>query len=152
MHYIAQSFTEAEVPEQFRTLAFAYLEGSERLTADLVSGAWPANYQRGQVALWLGLHATELFLKGCVRKASPSTVKNVHSLGELRLEFSNHFPGIEFDPPFGPEPMQADWSLIELAIESDRTAHEQLRYPVSRQNAAWPGVHSFVPGRSLRNF
>ena len=145
MHYIAKSFTDADIPEQFVTLAFSYLEGSERLTTDLAQGEWTPSYQRGQVAMLLAIHATELFLKACIRKASPTTLRNVHSLGELRVEFSTYFPGIEFEPPFGTEAMPADWELFELAIQSDRTAHEQLRYPVNRQNAAWLGVRSFVP-------
>lgn len=145
MQHLAPTFTEAEVPEQFLKSAYAYLEGAERLTADLASGVWPADYSRGQVALWLGLHATELFLKACLRKAPSSPIKNVHSLGELLVEFSDRYPGVEFEPPFGPAAMKADWELFEMATESDRTAHEQLRYPVSRKNAAWPGVRSFAP-------
>ena len=145
MHHVAPTFTTAELPEQFRALSEAYLEGAERLSSELASAAWEPNYHRGQVAMWLAFHATELFLKACVRRAAPGVLKNVHSLGELRLEFASHYPGLVFEPPFGPEPVPADWMLMEMVLESDKTAHEQLRYPVGRQNAPWGGVRTFEP-------
>jgi len=145
MLHIAPTFDAEDTPEQFRVLSLAYLDASERLAMELDDGTWAPSYHRGQVTLWLALHASELFLKACIRKAAPSEVKNLHSLGELRLAFAAHFPTLEFEPPFGPEPMPADWTTMEMALKSDKTQHEQLRYPVDRANNPWPGSRSFYP-------
>lgn len=143
--YPAPSFSEPEIPGHFRALSTAYLDGAERMVTDLAERTWQPDFYRGQVVLWLAQHATELFLKACIRRASPSFTKNVHSLGELLVEFEARFPGLDFELPFGPAPVPADWELMEMALEFDRTSHEQLRYPVGRGNTMWSENRSFQP-------
>lgn len=145
MMQLAPEYKERKIPEHFRALAFAYLDAAERLCRELTDGSWQPTYHRGQVTLWLAFHATELFLKGCIWKVAPGKVKNSHSLGKLILTFESEFPSIPFEAPFGVEPMPADWELMQWALETDRTLHEQLRYPVNTKGAQWPGIRSFSP-------
>ncbi len=143
--HLAPEYETNEIPEHFRDLSFAYLEASERLCQEIATGSWAPSFHRGQVTLWLAFHATELFLKACIRSASPNQLKNLHSLGELLLVFSSCFPTLKFEPPFGPEPMPADPVLMEMAVKSDATLHQQLRYPVDTSGSPWPGVRAFTP-------
>lgn len=140
----ARKYSSGEIPEHFRDLAFAYLEASERLCREMESGSWSPNYCRGQVVMWLAFHATELFLKGCIRVASLGQSKNLHSLGELLNAFSFHFPSLPFEPPFGPEPVRADPEAFDWAIQVDATLHQQLRYPVDTAGKPWSGEKSFT--------
>lgn len=145
MMLIAPEYGSNEVSDHFRDLAMAYLDAAERLCKDLCSESWPPTFHKGQVTLWLAFHATELLIKGCIRKASPEQLKNKHSLGELLLTFSALYPALEFNPPFGPEPVPADWELMELALKSDATFHQRLRYPVDTAGSQWGGIRTYSP-------
>lgn len=143
--HLAPQYSDDEIPEHFRLLALTFLDAAETLCKQLSDGSWAPNYRKGQVCMWLAFHATELFLKGCIRSVSPSYSKNTHSLTELQLTFSSLFPAICFEPPFGSEPMPADPVLMEMALKSDATLHEQLRYPTNRSGSPWGGVRAFTP-------
>ena len=114
------------------------------------SGAWAADYHKGQVTMLLAFHATELFLKGCIRAGSPGQAKNLHSLGELLEEFSALFPKLHFEPPFGPEPVRADPESIAWALRTDATLHQQLRYPTDTSGKPWNAERSFSADSFLR--
>ena len=143
--HLAKKYEPHEIPRHFRDLAFAYLESSERLCQDMESGEWAPDYNKGQVAMLLAFHATELFLKGCIRAAARGPMKNLHSLGQLLNEFSELFPNLKFEPPFGPEPVPADPDAIEWALRTDATLHQQLRYPTDTSGQPWKGERSFSP-------
>lgn len=145
MMHIAPRYKPTETAEHYRDLALAYLEGAERLCEELSSGTWAPSFHKGQVTLWLAFHATELFTKGCICKADPSRLKNQHSLGQLLLTFSELYPALYFQPPFGPEPVPADWELMELALESDAKLHQQLRYPADTSGKPWSENRAFSP-------
>lgn len=145
MMHLARTAANEEMPRQFVELAGAYLEAAERLCQEMVAGNWPASFNRGQVCLWLAFHATELFLKGCIRHAAPGQALNSHSLGELQVLFARHFPGVRFEPPFGSEPVPADPELMAAVLKTDATLHQQLRYPADRSGSAWGGVRAFTP-------
>jgi hypothetical protein len=66
-------------------------------------------------------------------------------LGELLTTFSSCFPGLNFEPPFGPEPMPADETLIALAVKADATLHQRFRYPTDTSGHAWGGGQTFSP-------
>ena len=89
--HLAHKYGPTETAQHFCDLAFAYLDASEKLCRDMESGAWTADYHKGQVTMLLAFHATELFLKGCIREGSLGQPKNLHSLGELLEEFSTLF-------------------------------------------------------------
>lgn len=144
-YYDAPSFSSAEVPAQFRATSLAFLEAAERLTDQLVRGDWEPSYRRGEVAMWLAFHSTELFLKGCIRQARPDFKKNIHSLGELLLVFEECYPGLKFQLPFGPEAIVPDWEAMERALSHDKSLHQQMRYPVGTGNAMWSSNRSFQP-------
>lgn len=138
MMYLARKYEANQTREHWRALAVAYLDASERLCQDMVNGSWPPSYDHGQPALWLAFHATEVFLKACINPIPRKQIDNLHSLGELLVVFNSKFPSLTFDPPFGIEPMRADPSIINMAIEHDGSLHQQLRYPVDNKNAPWP--------------
>lgn len=144
-YYDSPSVAPANVPAQFRAMSLAFLEAAERLTDQLKSGDWEPNYRRGEVAMWLAFHATELFLKGCIRQARPNFTKNIHSLGELLLKFEECYPDLKFQLPFGPEPILPDWEAMEWALEFDKSLHQQMRYPVGSDNSLWSPNRSFQP-------
>lgn len=148
MHVVAR-YKTTEIAEHYRDLALAYLEGAERLCDALVSGAWISSFHKGQVALWLAFHASELFIKGCICKADPARLKSQHSLGELLLTFSDLYPALKFQPPFGPEPVPADWELMELALKSDANLHVELRYPTDKSGRQWSQDRAFSGGLFL---
>ncbi len=141
--HLAHKYSSTEIPLHFRDLAFAFLESSERLCRDMESGAWAADYHKGQVTMLLAFHATELFLKGCISAGSPQQPKNLHSLGELLEEFSTLFPALNFEPPFGPAPVHADPESIAWALKTDATLHQQLRYPTDTSGKPWQGERGF---------
>lgn len=143
--HVAPEFSAAEAPERLRSLAIAYLDASEKLCQEMVDGAWPPSFERGQPVLWLAFHATELFLKACLSPLGPNQLNNPHSLTELLLAFGAKYPAIPFEPPFGCEPMPADPELMELALKGDAALHQQLRYPIDRRGQPWPGVRAFTP-------
>ncbi|MBI4191527.1 MAG: hypothetical protein HY525_13440 [Betaproteobacteria bacterium] len=145
MMHNAPKYGETEIPLHFRDLAIAYLECSERLCGEMADGAWDANFHRGQAVMWLAFHATELLLKGCIRRIAPRDSKSIHSLGKLLEVFSTHFPNVPFEPPFGAEAITGDSEAIEWALEVDRTLHERLRYPTNRTGSTWPGERAFAP-------
>lgn len=136
--YLARKYEANQTREHWRALAFAYLDASEQLCQDMVNGSWPPSYEHGQPALWLAFHATEVFLKACISPISSKQIDNLHSLGELLLAFNAKYPDLDFDPPFGSEPMPADPSIMEAAIKHDASLHQQLRYPVDNKNRPWP--------------
>jgi len=143
--HLAPEYGDQEVPDHLRALALTYLDAAERLCQQLADGSWAPNYHKGQVCMSLAFHATELFLKGCIRSASSGKVKNTHSLGELRLTFLSLFPSVAFELPFGSEPMPADPVLKEMERESDATFDQQLRYPIDKSGSPWGGGRAFAP-------
>jgi hypothetical protein len=149
--HVEPEFRAVEEPERLRSLAVAYLDASEQLCKEIVSGAWPPSFERGQPVLWLAFHATELFLKACLSPLAPKQLANPHSLTELLLAFSAKYPAIPFEPPFGSEPMPADPDLMQLALKGDATLHQQLRYPTDRHGQPWAGVRAFTPAPFLHN-
>ena len=65
---ILEPLTVEQVPDELFRLAEAYLDAAENLNRQMKEGAWRSSYQRGQVVLYLTLHAVELTLKGCIKK------------------------------------------------------------------------------------
>lgn len=134
---------DADICARLLQRAEACLDASERLCADMIDGSWQSSFSRGTVCLWLGFHAVELFMKACICRLDRSKRLNTHSLGTLNLILEELDPALTLDVPFGPEPVAADYELMEIALENDRTMHEQLSYPIDRQGRAWDGVRGF---------
>lgn len=143
--YAAPQYAETAIPLHFRDLAIAYLDCSQRLCDEMADGTWEANFHRGEAVIWLAFHATELLLKGCIRRVAPQDAKNIHSLAELLDVFSTHFPEIPFAPPFGAEAVPPNEEAIDWALALDRTLHERFRYPLDRAGKTWVGERAFDP-------
>lgn len=142
---IAPESSKADIPTQYCALALAYLDCSQRLCGEMVDGVWEANYNRGQAVIWLAFHATELVLKGCILSVDTKRARNIHSLRELSVSFTAHFPDLSFEPPFGSEAMPSSSDGDKWELEVDRTLHMQFRYPRNQAGSSWPGVRCFDP-------
>ena len=140
--FIRPEIQPADVPAEFIRSAFAHLEGAERLNSDLISGAWKGTYQRGQVAMWLAFHATELFLKGFCLMANPNVQVTGHTLPKLRAQLEQVAGPVDFDLPFGGE---APEEYEHLVRHYERTVHERFRYPTDRDGSPWEGLVGFTP-------
>lgn len=143
--HIAPSFDTAEAPQQLIEIAYAYLDAALELTERMASGAWPGSYYRGQAALWLAFHASEVFLKGCITSAGHQ-VDNTHSLTKLKLQFEAVFPNVTYEPLYTNQAILPDPELMEAALLADREMHQQFRYPVSAAGTVWgEWVRGFDP-------
>lgn len=143
--HVAPQLAAADIPFEFVELAFVYLEAAEELSSFIKSKSWSPSFRRGQVLLFLTFHATELFLKGCILKAKPSSPINGHSLEQLGKTFKGLYTALEFEVPFGVEPLPPNPEVVAMAAKSERTAHERLRYPIDTSGNPWGGVQSFHP-------
>jgi len=141
--HVHNEVSESDVPLEFMKQAFSHLEASEKLNALMCDDVWPSNYYRGQAVLWLAFHAVELFLKGCILKLDPSANIKSHSLSTLTKKLKTLNPGIDFEPPFGVEPLPPYPGLIERAEKTERKIHEALRYPIDTERKPWPGVRGY---------
>jgi len=131
------------VAERLRVRAIAFLDAAEHLCQDMDKGCWTPTYDRGQPALWLAFHAVELFMKACIWERDQTRFKSTHSLGELNLILAELDPELEIAVPFGPEPVRADYELMQWALKCDREMHQQPSYPIDRDGATWSGVRGF---------
>ena len=147
--HIAPEYDASEAREHLRVLAIAYLDASEQLCQDMIGGSWTPSFDRGLPVLWLAFHATELFLKACIGPVALRQLENPHSLTELQLAFTARYPDLSFEPPFGCEPMPSDPVLMDMALKSDATLHQQLRYPTDKKGQPWGGIRAFTPALFL---
>src|SRR5713101_6892659 len=143
--YVVPQFPLTDTPRQFINLAYAYLDAAEALTNSIVDGTWPGSFYRGQVTLLLAFHATELFLKGCIRSVAPHQAGNIHSLTDLCLRLEEVFPSVTFEPIFGMEPAPADTQIMKAALKADKEKHQEFRYPLSSSGIPWSENRSFEP-------
>jgi HEPN domain-containing protein len=131
-----------DVPDELFRLSDAYLGAADNLNRQLNSGSWPSSYQRGQVVLFLALHAIELHLKGCLKTLQPS-YKAGHSIAKLVSDLRNLQPSIEFDPPFGSEPLAIELEGETSQMNWDKVANQVFRYPMDREGAPWEALFAF---------
>lgn len=141
--HVESDHDDADICSRLLQRAEACLDASERLCADMIDGSWQSSFSRGAVCLWLGFHAVELFMKACICRLDRTKHLNTHSLGALNLILEELDPALALDVPFGLEPVAADYELMEIALENDRTMHEQLTYPIDRKGRAWDGIRGF---------
>ena len=82
-------------PQQFATLALAYLESAQRLCDDLADSSDGATFERGAVVLYLSAHAIELFLKGAILRKAPNE-QFKHDLEHIHNRYKALFPAKRF--------------------------------------------------------
>lgn len=140
---ILEPLSLEQLPHALFNLSDAYLDAAENLNSQMNNGNWPSSYQRGQVVLYLTLHAVELTLKGCIKQLQPSFNSGHSTIARLAESLRTLRPSIEFDPPFGTEPIAYDLEG-EVDIEKlDRVAHQVFRYPMDRNGKPWEGLFAF---------
>lgn len=126
-------------------IAYAFLDSAIELNERMTQGNWTGSYYRGQSVMWLSFHATETFLKGCIKSHPRKTVGNVHSLGQLAILFNELYPNINFDPLFTVSMVSADYACKKLAEKWDKELHQELRYPISSKGSPWSTIRGFDP-------
>lgn len=131
-----------DIPDELFRLSEAYLAAADNLNRQLKNGAWPSSYQRGQVVLFLALHAVELHLKGCIKTLQPS-YRAGHSIANLISDLRSLRPSIEFDPPFGTEPLPIVLEGEPPHVNWDKVANQVFRYPMDREGEPWEGLFGF---------
>lgn len=140
---VLESFPPEQMPDALFKLSDAYLDAAENLNRQMNDGTWPSSYQRGQVVLYLTLHAVELTLKGCIKRLQPSFNSGHSTITKLSQHLRTLRPSIEFDPPFGTEPIPIELEG-EVDVEKwDRIAHQVFRYPMDRDGKPWNGLFGF---------
>jgi hypothetical protein len=131
-----------DIPDELFRLSDAYLAAADNLNHQLKSGSWSSSYQRGQVVLFLALHSMELHLKGCIKTLEPS-YKAGHSIARLVEDLRKLRPSIEFEPPFGTEPVPIQIDGESSDVQWDRAANQVFRYPTDREGVPWKGLFAF---------
>ncbi len=131
-----------DIPDELFRMSDAYLAAADNLNRQLQSGSWASSYQRGQVVLFLALHALELHLKGCIKTLQPSYNAG-HSIATLVGDLRKLRSSIEFDPPFGTEPVPIELDGKPSEMKWDKLANQVFRYPMDRGGAPWEGLFGF---------
>jgi hypothetical protein len=140
---ILEPLTLEQVPDALFALSDAYLDSAEKLNTEMKDGVWPSSYQRGQVVLYLTLHSVELNLKGCIKKLDPSFNSGHSTIAELSERLRQLKQTIEFDPPFGTEPLPIELEGEVDPRKWDRIAHQVFRYPMDRDGKPWQGLFAY---------
>lgn len=139
---ILEPLTVDQLPDALFQLSDGYLDAAENLNRQMKDGTWPSSYQRGQVVLYLTLHATELTLKGCIKKLQPSFNAGHSTIARLSEHLRTLKPSIQFDPPFGTEPIPELEGEVDIE-KLNRIAHQVFRYPMDRAGRPWEGLFAF---------
>ena len=82
-------------PQQFASLAFAYLDSAQDLCNYLANNRESATFERGAEVLYLSAHAIELFLKGAIIRKVPTELFG-HDLEHIYSRYKALFPAKRF--------------------------------------------------------
>lgn len=83
VHVSSHEFKKLTLPEQFRQLGFAYLEGAMLCCEDAGDAGTELEWPKAAVCEYLVHHAEELFLKACILKAGVKKPPGTHDLPTL---------------------------------------------------------------------
>ena len=132
-------------PQQFASLAVAYLESAQRLCDDLADSPGSSTFERGAVVLYLSAHAVELFLKGAILRKAPSE-HFAHDLEHIYNRYRALFPAKRFaltSMPFASEfPGMSSQEIAEAKREQPDPS-ELFRYTVDKTGEPWEAALGF---------
>ena len=132
-------------PDLFHDLAVAYLDTSIVATREMVYGAFSPRFSHSRVVLSMAYHATELFLKGAILRATGEKKQDGHVLKGLyeRYEELYQDQDYHFDVPFsfgylGFRPERV------AELQKDEPPQDQMyRYHTNLKGKQWDGAHGF---------
>lgn len=132
-------------PQQFSSLAFAYLESAQRLCDDLADNPGSGTFERGAVVLYLSAHSVELFLKGAILRKAPNE-HFAHDLEHIYNRYKALFPAKRFaltSMPFTTEfPGMSQRELVEAKREQPDPS-ELFRYTIDKSGEPWQAALGF---------
>ena len=140
-----------EDSQRYLDFANAYLQASEDVCRRMASNASEKTWANASVALMLAAHSVELFLKGMLLSKGNSNSWG-HSIDSLYDTYQANYPEDEFSfhCPFVTEYLgMSDEEINRAKKKSKNQASVVFRYPVSRPQVEWDGIHGFEPERFL---
>lgn len=139
-------------PQQFTSLAFAYLESAQHLCAGLADSPGSSTFEKGAVILYLSAHAVELFLKGAILRKVPSE-RFAHDLEHIYNRYRALFPAQRFaltSMPFTTEfPGMSKEEIIKAQREQPNPS-ELFRYTVDKTGEPWKAALGFEANSFLK--
>ncbi len=105
------------------------------------------NWPSASVALMLGAHSLELFLKGAILRKEPKAIAPHHRLWDLYEQYLKIYPApcFFFDPPFKTEFLGFSEGEIEIFKKKQPIPSIVYRYPVDKPGEEWKSGHAFEP-------
>lgn len=132
-------------PQQFASLALAYLESAQRLCDGLADNPSSGTFEKGAVVLYLSAHAVELFLKGAILRKAPHE-HFAHDLEHIYNRYRALFPAKRFaltSMPFTTEfPGLSKQEILEVKREQPDPS-ELFRYTVDKTGEPWQTALGF---------
>lgn len=143
---------ELDNPDLFHDLAVAYLDMSIIATRSMVYGAFFPLFSHSRVVLSMAYHATELFLKGAILRATGEKKCGGHVLKELYRRDDELYPDqdLHFDLPFGFEYLGFT-SEQKAEMQKEEPPQDQMyRYHTNLEGERWEGIDGFDAESFLR--
>ena len=134
-------------PALFHDLAVAYLDTCIVATRAMVYGPFFPRFSHSRVVLSMAYHATELFLKGAILRATGEKKVGGHVLKELYAKYEKIFMDEEFhfDVPFSSVYMGFTQEQ-RAELEKDEPPKDQMyRYHTDLEGEKWESDQGFTP-------
>jgi hypothetical protein len=142
-------FKELPFHEQLYQRAQAFLNAAIVLCEDAGEAGNDIRWPQGSVCYYCLHLATELFLKACILRVGPESVKLNHNVSDLRRDYGELLPGPRFDWPtpwFASAADLAECFGHEVLQGIDRTPDQLYRYGADKAGCTSAGVQCFTPG------
>jgi len=136
-----EHFADAEL---MHMQAMAYVDCAIELCKRMKQEEFECTFLRGQAALYLGFHSTELFLKAAILHKSGKLIKG-HNLRQLRERYSEIFTDDKYKIRTHFQITYMGYTEEEVAefIKKEKPTDQKLRYPIDRNGQKWWKSESF---------
>jgi hypothetical protein len=140
-------------PELMHRQAMAYADCAIELCKRMKSGDLECTFLRGQAALYLGFHSTELFLKAAILHRTNDLI-TCHDLRKLRSRYEELFADKRFQ-------IRTHFQTLYVGIPEDQVVElmkkenptdQTLRYPIGKNKAKWWESEIFDANACLEQF
>lgn len=140
-------------PELMHLEAMAYADCAIELCKRMKQDEFECTFLRGQAALYLGFHSTELFLKAAILHKSGELIKG-HKLRQLRERYSEIFPDAKYQIRTHFQTTYMGYTEEEVAdfIKNEKPTDQKLRYPIDKDKKKWWKSESFDAPACLEQF
>ena len=152
-HDVSWNYDKYAGPELMHMEAIAYADCAIELFSRMESGALECTYLRGQAALYLAFHSTELFLKAAILQISNKLHKS-HDLRELRKRYDELFPDKVFQIRTRFLRLyQGFTEAQEIDLKKkEKPTDQMLRYPIGMDTVKWFERETFDALTCLEQF